>query len=146
MFVQPGFKPPLGLDGDGFRLEPLGPEHNERDHAAWSSSLDHIRRLSGYESDATWPRPMSLDENRSDLERHARDFADLAGFTYTVLDPEEDVVGCVYVYPADDDVHDASRPGCASLAPSSTSRYDVTSQNGSRAARGRSSDRSTSRC
>ena len=50
---------------------------------------------------------MSLDENRADLERHARDFANLVGFTYTVLDPAEDVVGCVYVYPADDGVHDA---------------------------------------
>ena len=50
---------------------------------------------------------MSLDENLVDLERHARDFADLSGFTYSVLDPEEDVVGCVYVYPAGDDGHDA---------------------------------------
>lgn len=50
---------------------------------------------------------MGIDENRSDLERHAQDFAELAGFTYTALDSEDDVVGCVYVYPAEDDVHDA---------------------------------------
>ena len=50
---------------------------------------------------------MSLEENLADLERHARDFADRTGFTYTVLDPEDDVIGCVYVYPAGDDVHDA---------------------------------------
>lgn len=107
MFVPPGFGPPVRLDGEGFRLEPLGPEHNERDFAAWSSSIEHIRRLPGYGPDATWPRPMSLEENHGDLERHARDFADRAGFTYTVLDLEEDVLGCVYVYPADDGVHDA---------------------------------------
>jgi hypothetical protein len=25
-----------------FVLEPLGPEHNEQDFAAWTSSMDHI--------------------------------------------------------------------------------------------------------
>jgi hypothetical protein len=50
---------------------------------------------------------MSLDENRGDLERHARDFERRSGFTYTVLDPDDDVVGCVYIYPSSDDVHDA---------------------------------------
>ena len=44
---------------------------------------------------------MTLDENRSDLERHAADFADRTGFTYTVLAPATDeVIGCVYIYPA----------------------------------------------
>ena len=50
---------------------------------------------------------MTLDENRSDLERHARDFVDRTGFTFTVLDASDDVIGCVYVYPARDGVHDA---------------------------------------
>ena len=50
---------------------------------------------------------MTLDENRADLERHARDFAARSGFTYTVLDPSDRrVIGCVYIYPdtkGDDD-------------------------------------------
>ena len=49
---------------------------------------------------------MSLEENLGDLERHARDFAERTGFTYTVLDSDDDVIGCVYVYPARDDEHD----------------------------------------
>jgi hypothetical protein len=106
VFVPAGFEPPRKLTGSGFRLEPLGAEHNERDHAAWSSSAEHIRRLPGFGPDARWPDSMSLDENLADLERHARDFADRTGFTYTVLDPEGDVVGCIYVYPADDGAHD----------------------------------------
>ena len=105
-FVPAGFEPPTRYVAAPFRLEPLGPEHNERDHAAWTSSIDHIRRSPGY-PDGNWPRPMSLEENRSDLERHARDFRDRKGFTFTVLDPDDDVVGCVYVYPARDGVHDA---------------------------------------
>ena len=103
-FVPGGFDPPMRLTIGELRLEPLGPEHNERDYAAWTSSIDHIRRSPGF--DEGWPREMTLDENRADLERHARDFVDRAGFTFTVLDPGDDVVGCVYVYPADDGVHD----------------------------------------
>ena len=101
MFVPEGFEPPVGLIGDGFRLEPLGPEHNERDYAAWASSIEHILGSPGYGPEARWPRPMSLDENLSDLERHARDFVELTGFTYTVLDDVDDVIGCVYIYPGE---------------------------------------------
>lgn len=108
MFVPDGFEPPLGLLGDGFRLEPLGPQHNERDHAAWSESIEHIRASPGYGADSTWPHEMTLAENRGDLERHANDFVERTGFTYTVLDAYDgDVVGCVYVYPANDGEHDA---------------------------------------
>lgn len=48
---------------------------------------------------------MSLEQNLGDLERHARDFADRTGFTYSVLDGDH-VIGCVYVYPATDETHD----------------------------------------
>ena len=105
-FVPADFDPPTGLATEDFRLEPLGPEHNERDHAAWMSSIEHIRSSPGF-PDGNWPHEMSLDKNRTDLERHARDFATRKGFTYTVLDPGDDVIGCVYVYPARDGVHDA---------------------------------------
>jgi hypothetical protein len=107
VFVPEGFEPPRGLGASGFRLEPLGVEHNERDFAAWSSSIEHIRASPGY-PDGSWPHPMSLAENLADLERHAGDFAARRGFTYTVLHAGDDVIGCVYVYPAEDDVHDAS--------------------------------------
>ena len=83
-------------------LEPLGPQHNDRDYAAWTSSMDHIRATPGF-AGREWPREMTLDENRGDLERHERDFAARTGFTYTVKDPGDgDVVGCVYIYPLDD--------------------------------------------
>jgi hypothetical protein len=51
---------------------------------------------------------MTLQENRADLERHARDFAARSGFTYTVLDPtDRGVTGCVYIYPDDKSENDA---------------------------------------
>ena len=39
------FRVPTRFDGTGFRLEPLGPEHNERDYLAWSHSIKHIHYL-----------------------------------------------------------------------------------------------------
>jgi hypothetical protein len=105
-FVPADFAVPGGLVTAQFRLEPLAPEHNARDYAAWSSSMAHIRATPGF--DSRWPREMSLEENRGDLERHAGDFAKRSGFTYTVLDPESDeVIGCVYIYPAGESIHNA---------------------------------------
>ena len=84
-----------------FVLEPLGPEHNDADYAAWTSSIEHIRATPGFVG-GKWPHEMTLDENRADLERHARDFESRRGFTYTVLDPNSrDVIGCLYIYPAE---------------------------------------------
>lgn len=107
-FVPTDFEPPQGVIGDGFRLEPLGPEHNERDHAAWMSSIDHIRSTPGFQGrDDGWPVEMSLEDNRLDLVRHADDFESRRGFTYSILDDTDDVIGCVYIYPSDDPADDA---------------------------------------
>jgi RimJ/RimL family protein N-acetyltransferase len=106
-FVPADFDPPTRFTAHGFHMEPLGPQHNERDYAAWTSSIEHIRRSPGF-PDGNWPHEMSLEENRADLERHARDFRERTGFTFTVLDRNDEVVGCVYVYPARDGDHDTS--------------------------------------
>ena len=103
-FVPDDFEVPRELVTDRFRLEPLGPEHNERDHEAWMSSIDHIRATPGF-PDGTWPTEMSTEQNLADLVRHAGDFAARTGFTYSVLDGDE-VIGCVYLYPAKDGEHD----------------------------------------
>jgi RimJ/RimL family protein N-acetyltransferase len=106
-FVPPDFEVPLGLQTSEFVLEPLGPEHNEQDYEAWTSSMAHIARTPGY-PDGSWPREMTSDENRADLQRHADDFRKRKGFTYTVLDPvSRDVIGCVYIYPVPDGDYDA---------------------------------------
>jgi hypothetical protein len=100
-FVPLDFEPPTSLETDRCRLEPLGPQHNEADLAAWTSSIEHIRSTPGY-PDGSWPplTGMTLAENLSDLRRHADDFTRRAGFTFTVLDPiDNDVIGCVYLYP-----------------------------------------------
>jgi hypothetical protein len=106
-FVPPDFEVPLGLVTPDFVLEPLGPEHNERDYDAWTSSIEHIAATPGFPW-GSWPHEMTADENRADLEQHAGDFRARKGFTYTVLDPaSRDVIGCVYIYPVRDLDYDA---------------------------------------
>jgi hypothetical protein len=103
-FVPDDFVVPQALVGPGFRLEPLGPQHNEADLSAWTSSIDHIRATPGF-PDGRWPHVdgLSLAENLRDLQRHADDFERRVGFTYTVLDDADIVIGCVYIYPSRSD-------------------------------------------
>ena len=106
-FVPSDFDVPRRLETPQFVLEPLGPEHNEADYDAWTSSKEHIHATPGWQ-ESTWPHEMTADENRADLERHANDFRERRGFTYTVLDPESgEVIGCVYIYPAKEGDDDA---------------------------------------
>ena len=108
-FVPADFEPPRELTLPAFRLVPLGAEHNGSDHAAWMSSIAHIRATPGFEH-ADWPPldGMTPAANLRDLEQHARDFAERTGFTFTVLRPgTEEVIGCLYIYPAQDEEHDA---------------------------------------
>jgi hypothetical protein len=107
-FVPADFEPPLALDQPDFELRRLGPEHNDSDYAAWTSSIDHIRATPGFVG-RSWPRSMTLEENHGDLVRHAADFTGRIGFTYTVLRPgTTTVIGCVYIYPSRATGYDAS--------------------------------------
>ena len=108
-FVPQDFEPPPELALAELHLVPLGPEHNESDHDAWTSSIEHIRATPGFQTQS-WPPEggMPLEENLGDLQGHARDFRERTGFTYTVLAPgTEAVIGCVYIYPVKDGEHDA---------------------------------------
>ena len=108
-FVPADFVVPRTLQGEGFVLEPLGPEHNDSDHAAWSGSIDHIHATPGFTAALwqgdEWPYPMSCEQNLADLQMHAREFAAREAFAYTVLDARRDgasaaeVIGCVYIDP-----------------------------------------------
>jgi hypothetical protein len=98
--VAETFEVPREYTAGDFRLELLGPRHNEPDHAAWMSSIEHIRATPGF--DQGWPPPagMTLDQNRADLESHADRSAQRADFAYSVLEPESgQVIGCVYLKP-----------------------------------------------
>jgi hypothetical protein len=69
--------------------------------------VDHIHTTPGWEA-SSWPDDRSLADNLRDLQRHADDFENRVGFTYTVLEPATgDVIGCVYIYPDKNEEHDA---------------------------------------
>ena len=109
-FVPDSFAVPRELVTEDFRLEPLGPQHNAGDYDAWTSSIEHIRATPGFRDisaeagfgGSTWPDPaMTMEENLTDLRRHAEDFAQRSGFTYTVVARGHDrIIGCVYIYPS----------------------------------------------
>jgi hypothetical protein len=94
--------PPDALVASWFRLEMLAPAHNERDHEAWMSSIEHIRSTPGFaQSDwgsDGWPTPMTLDENLVDLTMHREEFLAGEAFAYSVLHGDE-VIACVYIDP-----------------------------------------------
>ena len=108
-FVPPSFEVPRAYAWSGFHLEPLSEQHNERDHAAWMASIDHIRSTPGFseKEEPDWPVAMTLEANLEDLIRHAKDFEERRGFTYSILEGDE-VIGCIYIYPDRRPGYDAS--------------------------------------
>jgi hypothetical protein len=103
---------PRVLVASNFSLEPLGPEHNERDHPAWMTSLEHIHATPGFTAadwaGDSWPFEMSLEANLADLTQHAVEFETGQAFAFTVVDAaSDDVIGCVYIDPDDTGVAEA---------------------------------------
>jgi hypothetical protein len=99
--VPDAFAVPACVTAGPFRLELLGPGHNEADHDAWTSSIAHIAATPGF--GRGWPPPhgMTLAENLADLESHADRSARRVDFAYSVRDDATgEVIGCVYLKPA----------------------------------------------
>jgi hypothetical protein len=79
----------------------------------------------------------------TDVERHALDFAERTGFTFTVLEPgTEEVIGCLYIYAAKDGGDRRLVPGFALTSPSWMARCSPRCRAGTSSA-GHSSARST---
>ena len=100
-WLEPEFTVPIPPDAELMAFAVLGPEHNESDLDAWTSSMDHIHATPGFRPDG-WPqRPYSLEENRADLDEHRDHHRRRLDFAWTVLDPARPgtVIGCVYLKP-----------------------------------------------
>lgn len=97
--VPDDFVLPAPVETSRFRLALLAPEHNESDYRAWTSSMDFIRGLPGWET-SSWPAPMTIEDNLRDCEAHLARSSAGSDFGYTVLLPDRDeVIGCVYFKP-----------------------------------------------
>ena len=102
-FLPDEFVVPIPPPHRDFVFEVLGPEHNESDLAAWSSSIEHIRTSPGWDN-STWPsRVYTPEENLADLCEHRDHHERRIDFAWTVLDPGSgEVIGCVYLKPPKD--------------------------------------------
>ncbi len=103
-FWDPALTPPVGLEADGFRLEPLRLEHAEIDYRAFMGSQAYLYRTMGW----GWPTPdVTLDQNREELAIHRMLHEAGRAFTFAVLTHDASAsLGCVYLTP----VTDALRP------------------------------------
>jgi len=82
---------------------PHRPRHGHR--AEWCQTMSSLTPKGRFVlvdiGDRPWPvEDYSLERNEADLQEHEADFAERKGFTYTVLDPDDKVIGCLYVYAA----------------------------------------------
>lgn len=100
--LPPGFVPSAPDDGSSFAFAVLGPEFNESDLAAWTSSIDYIKTRPGFGDG--WPeRAYTLAENEADLIEHADHHAAGIDYAWTILSPgTTEVIGCLYIKPSDD--------------------------------------------
>lgn len=98
--VPPDFPVPQPPDSALFAFEVLGPEHNDSDLEAWSTSVEHIHASPGWR-EGGWPgRVYSRTENLVDLSRHRDHHERGLDFAWTVLAPAtREVLGCVYLKP-----------------------------------------------
>lgn len=85
------------LRTDDFVIRPLTPAHVALDYAALMSSKEMLRLWSG----SSWPSDgFTLAENETDLAWHWHEHQNRLAFTFTVLNPSEDVcLGCIYIKP-----------------------------------------------
>ena len=98
-FVPCGFKAPVMLENQYFRVRMLTVNDVIKDYDAVMTSIDHIRGVFGPSSN--WPsKELTLEQDLIDLGWHQKEFQRGSSFTYTVVSLDESMVlGCVYIYP-----------------------------------------------
>lgn len=99
-FIPDNFVVPVQFETPDFILRKLTTGDVEQDFDAVMSSKESLRQIFG--PNDTWPSDeMTLEDNYKDLQEHESDFDQRAGFTYTVIESDEQFcLGCVYIYPS----------------------------------------------
>ena len=105
LFVPENFIIPQVHETKYFRLRMLSVDDVEKDYEAVMETQERFHAM-GY----SWPREgFTIEENLADLERHQQEFLDREAFAYTVVALDEgQVLGCVYINPAENETIDAS--------------------------------------
>lgn len=99
-FVSADFAVPNRVEGNGFTLQPLGPDLVDVDFAAYMSSIEHLQTT--FTRSTSWPhKDVSAADAMRDMETEQARFARRESFAYAVLTPDGSRErGCVYVYPS----------------------------------------------
>lgn len=99
-FFPPDQIVPETLSGEDFILVPLTADLVEIDYEAVMSSREMLLVWAG----GTWPREgFTIEENLQDLQWHEQEHSDRVAFTYSVLDPAQEMcLGCLYIRPIND--------------------------------------------
>src|SRR5215213_1873845 len=104
-FLPDGFEVPTLLETERFRLRPITIHDVVRDYDAVMTSTEHLR------STLPWgwpPEDLTLEQDLIDLGWHQKEFQRRSSFAYTVVAPDESrVLGCVYIYPSEEQGVDA---------------------------------------
>jgi hypothetical protein len=91
----------------GHHLRPIRGSDTEIDYPAVMGSRERLWEIYG-EAWGWPPATMTLEQDREDLERHAREIEAHESFNYALLDAaEKHLFGCVYVDPTDEPGADA---------------------------------------
>ncbi|MEM7210684.1 MAG: hypothetical protein AAF479_02145 [Pseudomonadota bacterium] len=78
-----------------YRLGVLGPDDVHEDYEAVIESTDRLKGFMG----GTWPEGLTLEDNRTDLCWHLREFDTQRSFAWIVRDSDGSYLGCAYVFP-----------------------------------------------
>jgi hypothetical protein len=99
-FVPADFKVPVLVEGDGFKLVPLGPDLVKIDFDAYMSSIDHLQKT--FTRSTSWPHAgITAADAMQDMTTEQARFKKRASFAYAVLTPDGSrELGSVYVSPS----------------------------------------------
>ena len=91
-----GYTIPQEVELGDFRLTMLTAADLDEDMAAIEESAAEVDGIFGN----TWPRGMTREVDRADLDRHHREFISRDAYAWVIRDHEGAYLGCAYVSPA----------------------------------------------
>ena len=97
--VPDSFDVPTVVEGNGFKLVPLGYPLMMKDFDAYMSSVEYLK---GHAAPGhSWPEGSTLEDAIIDIGWVEQSWRHRAAFSYAVMTPDESVErACVYVYPS----------------------------------------------
>jgi len=107
-WLPPEFEHPLHVEvAPGVHIRPISPEDTDIDMVAVMGNQQML--WDKYGEEWGWPpTDMTAEEDRADLDRHAREMVAHESFNYAIMPSYESAIwGCIYIDPpeADGEVH-----------------------------------------